>query len=103
MRKRASRDNGIILAYFINLIFQIEWAIISLFCFGLNQWFGAPDILWKIALGIWLIWPAIITFALGALIGNSEPTRKSGENKNPYSATNSTYIKKDNSKDENDN
>ncbi len=85
MRRQASRDHGVLIAYAINVIFHSEWAVIALVCFGLDKWLNFPSVLWQIALAIWFIWPAIITFLLSSLVKNSEPSVKSGENKNPYS------------------
>ncbi len=92
MRRRASEDNGLFLAYIINIIFQSEWALIALICFMLNKWFNLPEAFWQVSLAIWFIYPAIITFVLSSLIDGSKQAKKSGANKNPYSSSNNTYF-----------
>ncbi len=94
MRRQASKDHGILLSYIINMIFHAEWAAIALICFGLSKWVNFPSLIWQIALAVWFIWPAIITFVLGAMLAHTNDDQPPKPNINPYSAKNSTFNSK---------
>ncbi len=51
IRKRKS--SGIVLTFFINLIFNIEWLALALVLYGLHRWIGIPIYFMYVALGIW--------------------------------------------------
>ncbi len=103
MKKTASTDNGFLLAYFINLILNFEWAVISLILFGLTKWIDIPSFLWKITLGVWFVLPLVITFVMSVLISSSKTEVKPQPNVNPYSATNKTYPNLKEKTEDNDN
>ena len=86
MRKRASKDNGLFVAYVVNLVLNAEWLFISLISYGLYRWINFPSFFWKLFLGIWLIWTAIVTFVLSSLISAGNEPSKPTQNKNPYSS-----------------
>ncbi len=86
MRRRASRDHGLLIAYLINLIFNGELFILAVIFFALTYFLNFPSFLWKVLILIWLVWTAIVTFALSSLISMGNSPKKEQKNVNPYSA-----------------
>ena len=92
MRRRASFDNGFFLAYIINMLFRMEWVVFAVILFVLEKWLGIPSWCWKASLAIWVIWPAILTLILGAILSSSSAPSKVYPNKNPYSVKTNDYL-----------
>ncbi len=92
MRKVSAKEKGFIIGYFLNLILSFEWLIVAIICYALHSWFDFSDMLWKISLLIFFVWPAIVTFIIGTLItGSNESVSKPKANKNPYSDKGTIY------------
>lgn len=89
--KKASRDNGFVLAFLINMAFRFGWAILAVLMLILH--FVINTSLWLIAIPVvaWILHALLITIVLfaGNKAGNIERYQK--ENKNPYSKSNSDY------------
>ena len=85
--KCIKKDNGFVLSFFINLLFNLEWAIPAVIClilyfiFGISLWwtFGAVF--------VWIIIVLTRTSLLFALNKAGNQPEKQRENKNPYSSS----------------
>ena len=100
MRRRAASHHGLGLSYLINLLLNFEWLVLALVFFGLSCWINFPNFFWMIFLGVWLVWPILMTLVLGKLVSSSPNTPiKPQVNKNPYSAKNADLINKIENKD----
>ncbi len=95
--RKADNDN-FILAYFLNLALNPEWAIPAIILLLLHFRLDIPIILFWIALGLWL-GGTLIAMILIALIRKSVGPDKPSENKNPYSASTASVLNR--KKDEN--
>lgn len=89
MRRRASLDKGFVISLIINLLFRIEWLILSALLLILH--FVVPAIPWFVCLvpvGAWLLHGFLVTliFRLISKYENNGPDVETPRpNKNPYS------------------
>lgn len=92
--KWVKKDSGFILSFFINLLFNLEWAIPAVICFVLH--FILHISLWW-SFGAVMLWILIVlarTSLLFALNRVGNMPEKQRENKNPYSAKGYNPINK---------
>jgi len=84
--KYVKKGSGFLLSFFINLLFNLEWAIPAVICFVLHFIFGIS--LWWTAgfIALWLIVVLARTSLLFALNRVGNMPEKQRENKNPYSS-----------------
>ena len=80
------KDRGILLSFFINLLFNLEWAIPAVLCFILHFVFGI-SLWWTFgAAALWILIVLLRTLLLFALNKAGNMPEKQRENKNPYSS-----------------
>ncbi len=84
--KWVKKDSGFLLSFFINLLFNLEWAIPALICFVLHFILGIS--LWWTAGGIalWILVVLARTLLLFVLNKAGNMPEKQRPNINPYSA-----------------
>ena len=84
--KWVKKDSGFLLSFFINLLFNLEWAIPAVvsfilhFIFRISLWWTAGFI------ALWIIIVLARTSLLFALNRVGNMPEKQRENKNPYSS-----------------
>ena len=84
--KWVKKDSGFMLSFFINLLFNLEWAIPAVICFVLHFIFHI-SLWWSFgAVMLWLIVVLARTLLLFALNKAGNMPEKQRENKNPYSS-----------------
>lgn len=92
--KWVKRDNGFILSFFINLLFNLEWAVPAVICFILHFIFKI-SLWWTFGfIALWIIVVLARTSLLFALNKVGNMPEKQRANKNPYSAKGYTPINK---------
>jgi len=97
MRRRTSHGHGFWLSYIINMIFRAEWLAAAVVLFILYYYMKLPvfKVLAILSLGVWVIYPLILTLFLGwaSRVGSAPEPKK--ENKNPYSNGGNKTVEKD--------
>lgn len=84
--KWVKKDSGFLLSFFINLLFNLEWAIPAVICFVLHFIFEI-SLWWTLGfIALWLIVVLARTSLLFALNRVGNMPEKQRENKNPYSS-----------------
>lgn len=84
--KWVKKDSGFLLSFFINLLFNLEWAIPAVICFVLHFIFNI-SLWWTFgALMLWILVVLARTSLLFALNRVGNMPEKQRENKNPYSS-----------------
>ena len=84
--KWVKKDSGFLLSFFINLLFNLEWAIPAVICFVLHFIFGI-SLWWTLGfIALWVIIVLARTSLLFALNRVGNMPEKQRENKNPYSS-----------------
>ncbi len=89
MKRQYKGDGGFLISYLFNLIFHGEWLAGAVIFFILDLWLGLPSFIWGIFLGIFFIWPLIITLFLSGISSTVNNEKTITVNKNPYSKKNS--------------
>lgn len=90
--KKAETSN-FLLAFFLNLVLNLEWSVPAWILLGLHFWLKIPIFLFWLALGLWLGGTLLFTLVL-VVIRKCTPPDVPQENKNPYSVKNPPYTKK---------
>lgn len=84
--KWVKKDSGFLLSFFINLLFNLEWAIPAVICIVLHFVFGI-SLWWTFGfIALWIIVVLARTSLLFILNKVGNMPEKQRENKNPYSS-----------------
>ena len=84
--KWVKKDSGFMLSFFINLLFNLEWAIPAVICIVLHFVFGI-SLWWTFGfIALWIIVVLARTSLLFILNKAGNIPEKQRENKNPYSS-----------------
>ncbi len=84
--KWIKKDNGFVLSFFVNLFFNLEWAVPAVICLVLHFIFGI-SLWWSFgAVMLWILIVLARTSLLFALNKVGNMPEKQRENKNPYSS-----------------
>ena len=95
MKRRKGRvDDGFMLCFVLNLLFNYWWGAIALILFGLYLWLKVPLYLSLIALLIWYGVAFVSTWLVVLAAGSPARSATQLENRNPYSAKNPDYSGK---------
>ena len=85
---RHTSNHGFFLSVLLNLVLNIEWAVLAGILFGLHYWVGLPIYFGYIVLGGWFLFAVGITIFLSWAGSCAEAPRPEPTNKNPYSVGN---------------
>ncbi len=84
--KWVKKDSGFLLSFFINLLFNLEWALPAVICFVLHFILGI-SLWWTFGgIALWMLVVFLRTSLLFALNRVGNMPEKKTENKNPYSS-----------------
>lgn len=88
---RKAENGNFFLACLLNVVLNLEWSIPAWILLGLHFWLDVPIFFFWLALGLWLGGTLLVMLILELIrrCNSPEPPR---ENKNPYSATNSSVL-----------
>ena len=91
MRRRPS-SGGLILCFFVNLLWRSWWAALALILWAARLWLGILAYVPLIALGLWALSALAVTVLVSWGTKSSTASIAPRENKNPYSAKNSDLF-----------
>ena len=93
MRSRGRPDDGFLLCFLFNLLYNYWWGAIALILWVLFIWLRIPIYLPIIGLAIWYGVAFISTLLVSWAVDASNAPTPMRENLNPYSAKNSDVFK----------
>ena len=92
-KKRYTGNKGFIVAWCVNLVFDLEWTIPAWIALALH-FFLDISILWFVgAIVLWIVGVGIKTAVFSWLVREGNRPDPPKENKNPYSSAGNPYKK----------
>ena len=92
-KKRYTGNKGFIVAWCVNLVFDLEWTVPAWIALALH-FFLDISILWFVgAIALWIVCVGIKTAVFSWLIREGNRPDLPKENKNPYSSAGNPYKK----------